>query len=172
MVRLATLTRRGLQTILWVVLLAFLALVGLSRFTPYEVLIVRSGSMEPVIATGGIVVVDRSATTPPVGAIASFRDPDGSLVTHRVVGTDGSRLITRGDANAADDPLDRAAASVYGTVDLTVPLIGYLIHLLRQPTAFLILLLGTGGFLILDALRTIRDEVSRMRRDRGQADAT
>lgn len=171
MVRLATLTRRGLQAVLWIVLLAFLMLVGLSRVTPLEVLIVRSGSMEPAIATGGIVIVDRGALTPAVGAIASFRDPDGSIVTHRVVGTDGPRLITRGDANGADDQIHRPVASVYGTVDLSLPLAGYLIHLLRQPAAFLLLLLGTGGFLIVDALRTIRDEISRTRLDRGHVDA-
>jgi signal peptidase I len=161
----------GLQTILWVVLLGFLLLLAVSRFTPYEALIVRSGSMEPTISIGGIVVVDREALSPSVGAIASFRDLDGGIVTHRVVGIDDSGYVTRGDANRANDVATRPVASVYGTVSLSAPLVGYVIHLLRQPVAFLVLLLGTGGFLIVDALRTIFRELARMRRDRRVPDA-
>jgi signal peptidase len=161
----------GLQTILWVVLLGFLLLLAVSRFTPYEALIVRSGSMEPAMSTGGIVIIDRGARSPIVGAIASFREPDGTVVSHRVVGIDDAGYVTRGDANRANDVATRPAASVYGTVVLSAPLIGYVIHLLRQPAAFLVLLLGTGGFLVMDALRTIVRELARMRRDRRIPDA-
>jgi signal peptidase I len=161
----------GLQTIMWVVLLGFLLLLAVSRFTPYEALIVRSGSMEPTISTGGIVIVDRDARTPVVGAIASFRDPDGGVVTHRVVGIDDTGFVTRGDANRANDGATRPVAAVYGTVSLYVPFVGYVIHVLRQPAAFLVLLFGTGGFLIADALRTIARELARMRRDRRGLDA-
>ena len=170
MVTLTTLAWRGLQAVLWIVLLGFLVLIGMSRVTPYEVLVVRSGSMQPAVSTGGIVIVDRNGQRPSVRAIASFREPDGSIVTHRVVGMDGPLYITRGDANNADDEIRRPPAAVYGTVILTLPLIGYLIHLLEQPAAFLILLVGTGGFLIWDALRTINTELARMRRDRRTRD--
>jgi signal peptidase len=166
MVTLPRLAWRGLQAVLWIVLLGFLVLIGLSRVTPFEVLVVRSGSMQPAISTGGIVIVDRGAHSPPILAIASFREPDGSIVTHRVVGMDGSRFITRGDANDANDSVHRPIASVYGTVVLSLPFVGYLIHLLQQPVVFLALLVGTGGFLIADALRTIVNELARMRRDR------
>ena len=57
----------GLQAILWTALLGFILLLGLSRLTPYEVLVVRSGSMEPAISTGGVVIVDRNARNPVVG---------------------------------------------------------------------------------------------------------
>lgn len=168
---LGMLAWRGLQVILWIVLLGFILLLALSRFTSYEVLVVRSGSMEPVINTGGIVVVDREARLPPVGTIASFRDVDGSVVTHRVVDMDGARYITRGDANSSNDVTVRSTAAVYGSVVLALPLLGYAIHLLGQPAPFLILLLGTGGFLVLDAIRTITHELARMRRHRGTPDA-
>ena len=172
MATLSTLAWRGLQAILWIVLLGFLVLIGLSRVTPFEVLVVRSGSMQPAISTGGVVIVDRGALSPPVTAIASFVEPDGSVVTHRVVGMDGPRFVTRGDANNAADELHRPAAAVYGTVVLSLPFLGYVIHLLQQPAAFLVLLLGTGGFLIADSIRTIAQELSRMRRERRQVDET
>jgi signal peptidase len=156
---------------MWTVLLGFILLLALSRFTAFEVLVVRSGSMEPAVSTGGIVVVDRGAQRPSVGSIASFRDLDGTVVTHRVVGMDGTRYITRGDANRTNDVTIRTPTAVYGSVVFALPLLGYLIHLLGQPAPFLILLLGTGGFLIVDAVRTIVRELTRMRRDRGLSNA-
>lgn len=161
---LLTLGWRGLQAALWIVLFGFIALVGLSRVTPYEALVVRSGSMEPTFATGSIVIVDRAARSPTVGAIVSFREPDGSVVTHRVVGVEAGRLVTRGDANRSVDAIRRPPASVYGTMVLSLPLVGYAVHTLQQPAAFLLLLLGSGGLLILGALRTIYREVVRIRR--------
>jgi signal peptidase len=161
----------GLQAVLWIALLAFVALVALPRVTPYEALIVRSGSMEPTIATGGIVIVDRSARSPTIGAIVSFREPDGSVVTHRVVGIKVGQFVTRGDANRSDDALPRPATSVYGTVMLSVPLAGYVIYTLQQPPAFLILLLGSGGLLVIGALRTIYREIGRLRKGPELTDA-
>jgi signal peptidase len=161
---LLTLGRRGLQVVLWIVLFGFVALVGLSRVTPYEALVVRSGSMEPTFATGSIVIVDRAARSPTVGAIVSFREPDGSVVTHRIVGIEAGRLVTRGDSNHSVDAIRRPAASVYGTMVLSLPLVGYVVHTLQQPAAFLLLLLGSGGLLVLGALRTIYREVLRIRR--------
>jgi hypothetical protein len=38
------------------------------------------------------------------------------------------------------------------------------IHVLRQPPTFLLLLLGTGGLLILGEVRTIAQELARLRR--------
>ena len=43
----------GSQAIMWTALLGFILLLGLSRLTPFEVLIVRSGSMEPTLAPVG-----------------------------------------------------------------------------------------------------------------------
>ena len=166
-----TLAWRGLQAVLWIMLFAFVALVALSRITPYEALVVRSGSMQPTIATGSIVIVNRAARSPTVGAVVSFREQDGTVVTHRIVGIDGGRFITRGDSNRSDDATHRPAASVYGTVVASVPLAGYLIHALQQPAAFLFLLFGSGGLLVISSLRTIHGELIRLRRRPGLIDA-
>jgi signal peptidase len=161
---LTRLAWRGSQAILWAVLLGFIVLLGLSRFTAYEVLIVRSGSMEPTLATGGIVIVDRNDHVLRVGDIASFREPDG-VVTHRVIGLDDRGYVTGGDANASRDPGTRPQSTVYGSFVFALPLLGYLIYVLEQPAVFVLLLVGTGGFLVWDALRTIFSEFARMRRE-------
>jgi signal peptidase len=159
---LLTLTWRAIQVGLWIALLAFIALFALGRLTPFEALVVRSGSMSPTIATGSVAVVDRAARTLEVGEIASFRTPDGTLVTHRVVAITHGAFVTRGDANATNDVAPRPPTTVYGTVVFSAPLIGYFIHTLEQPVAFLLLLLGSGGLLVLGALQTIYQEVMRL----------
>jgi signal peptidase len=167
MAHLLTLAGRGLQLALWIVLLGFVGLVGMSRVTRFEALVVRSGSMDPTIAIGSIVIVDRSARSPAVGAIVSFREPDGSVVTHRIVGIQGGQFVTRGDANRSPDAIRRPAASIYGAVVLSLPYAGYAVHALQQPAVFLLLLLGSGGLIVLGALRTIYREVIRLAHHEG-----
>jgi signal peptidase len=164
------LTRVG-RLALWALLLSFLALVAIPRFTTFDVLVVRGGSMEPAIHLGSVVVVDRGAREPAVGSISSFRDPDSGMVTHRVVAVAGGRYVTRGDANRAEDATRRPPGDVYGTVVLVVPAVGFVIHALQLPAIFLLLLVGTGGLLVLGALRTIVAEVGRIRRQRMRTDA-
>lgn len=167
---LGLLARVG-QFVLWALLLGFLVLVAIPRFTPFDVLVVRGGSMEPAIHLGSVVIVDRGARAPAVGSIVSFHDPEAGIVTHRVVALGGSGYVTKGDANRAQDATRRGTADVYGTVVLSVPLAGFVIHTLQQPAAFLALLLGTGGFLVAGAIRTIVGEVRRILAQRRRPDA-
>ena len=169
--RLLGLIARVGQLALWALLLGFLVLVAIPRFTPFDVLVVRGGSMEPAIHLGSVVIVDRGARAPAVGSIVSFHDPEAGIVTHRVVALNGSGYVTKGDANRAQDATRRTPADVYGTAVLSVPLAGFVIHTLQQPVAFLVLLFGTGGLLVVGAIRTIVGEVRRLRGRRRHADA-
>ncbi|HVM03404.1 MAG TPA: signal peptidase I, partial [Acidimicrobiales bacterium] len=72
-------------------------------------LIVRSGSMEPTIPTGSMVLVQRvPAADVAVGDVVAVQRPDGTRVTHRVVDLDrhggAAELILKGDANEDRDP--------------------------------------------------------------------
>lgn len=155
------------QAVLWTALLGFLLLVGVPRLTSYDVLIVRGGSMEPAIHLGSIIIIDRGAREPTVGDVASFVESDGNIITHRVVGVDGPLIETKGDANRTNDLERRLQANVVGTTVLTIPYVGYGLHVLRQPLAFLLLLLGTGGFLVFGEIRSIAREIRRMRQPTG-----
>jgi signal peptidase I len=162
--RLQHLAVESLQLVLWAVLLGFVALLVLPRVSAYDVLIVRGGSMEPTIHVGSIVVVDRNARAPAVGTPAAFRDGN-ALVTHRVVSIDKAGYETKGDANAKADLARRSSDQVYGTVVTSVPFLGYLLHLLHQPIVFLLLLLGTGGILVVGELSTIWHELRQSRHE-------
>jgi signal peptidase len=158
----------AVQGILWVALVGFLALVALPRVTPYDVLIVRGGSMEPAVGLGSVIIIDRDARDPVAGDIVSFREGNGNIITHRVVAIEDGTYATKGDANEGVDLERRLGVNIVGTSVGSIPYVGYAVHVLRQPVAFLLLLLGTGGYLIAGEVRTIAQEIRRMLRERAK----
>ena len=106
--------------------LVFLALAP--RLVGFQGHVVVSGSMEPRLAPGDVVL------TRPVlpqdlqpGQVLLFPDPEGAdrLVLHRLVSFDErGDLVTRGDANQSNDTTHVPAASVIGQAQLRVPYVG------------------------------------------------
>src|SRR5688572_678033 len=95
---------------LLVVAAAALVVVLIALFAGLRPFVVRSGSMEPAIDTGDVVVsrpVHPDQLGP--GDVVTFRDPTRSaeLVTHRVVEVsrqgDQYAFVTKGDANTATE---------------------------------------------------------------------
>lgn len=100
----------------------------LPRIFGIEIYGILTGSMDPACPTGSLVYV--KSVNP-----ESLQDKDivtfqkGNLViTHRVVKNDVQKeeLITKGDANNANDIQPVAYKQIKGKVALTVPLLGYL----------------------------------------------
>lgn len=98
-------------------------------------LTILSGSMEPSVNPGDIVVVQPvdSPSDIGIGDVITFqpKSDDPSLVTHRVTTTtagadaDNTFYVTRGDANGADDDPIRYA-QVKGKVVYSVPFVGWI----------------------------------------------
>jgi signal peptidase len=105
-----------------------LASIRMAGYTPY---VVASGSMEPTVPAGSVIVVQAIAPEGVrVGDVITFTLPD-RIVTHRVTSiatTDlGTTFTTRGDANTATDPwLVRPNGDV-GAVRLTIPFLGFVV---------------------------------------------
>ena len=115
------------------------ALVVVPRLVGGASLTVLTGSMEPSLSPGDVVVTrgmsaDEVCTDVPVGSIVTFlpKPDDPALITHRVVGKtigtfdDGTRcrLVTQGDANSAvDDPV--SPAQVRGVFLYGLPKLGW-----------------------------------------------
>jgi signal peptidase I len=164
--RLMRATGSVLQAALIVALGAIIVLLALPRVSPFDVLIVRGGSMEPAIHLGSAVVVDRSDRIPVAEAIVMFEDPDSGVVTHRVTRVADGFFETKGDANATADVTRRPFSAMIGTIRFSVPYLGYLLVVLKQPAVFLILLLIAGAMLMATPVRTIADELRTIRRRR------
>jgi signal peptidase len=117
--------------------------------------VVYSGSMEPAIGVGSIVVVsqmDPSAIRE--GDVITFvsYDKANSLVTHRVVGVTNDEgalvFLTKGDANNDTDEDAVRASDVVGKVRLGVPYAGYAADFLKKPLGFG-LVIGLPALLII-----------------------
>lgn len=110
-------SRRSAAALVGEVLLTVTAVLGLTMATLTVVaartgmrpLVVRSGSMEPTIPTGSMVLVQRvTATAIEVGDVVAVQRPDRTRVTHRVVDLErhgtSVELTLKGDANEDPDP--------------------------------------------------------------------
>lgn len=88
--------------------------------------IVRSGSMEPDIPTGSIIFVDTHNQIPKVGEVFTFEEPDGVLVTHRIVHDNGDgTYTTKGDANSECDANPISKNQIIGKYKVNAPGMGY-----------------------------------------------
>ena len=134
--------RRALRVVtLAAVALAFALLViaiGLRLF-PHQVLVVRSGSMEPAVPVGALAVLEPIAAADlDIGDVIVFTHPArrDELVLHRIVEmAEGGVLTTRGDANGRVDPWHVPAVGSGWRFAFEIPLLGYVIAALGSATA-------------------------------------
>jgi signal peptidase len=104
----------------------------------WHVGVVLSGSMEPALQAGGVVVsypVDAGGIE--IGDIITYRSRGtANLISHRVIAIETSpqlAFITRGDANEDPDPSPIPAEYLAGKVCLHLPYLGYLFSFIRTP---------------------------------------
>ncbi len=92
--------------------------------------VIISGSMAPAIKTGALTITaDTSFDTVKKGDVIVYTRADDRLsVTHRVIRKYRDHLITRGDANEAEDAPVKAS-EIDEKVLFHVPLAGYLLTL-------------------------------------------
>jgi signal peptidase len=133
-----------------------------------QIKIVKSGSMEPAIQTGAVVVLKPQASYA-VGDIITFGEDTGTQIptTHRIIEVrqEGSQTfyMTKGDANEDPDNVQIAKSEVEGRVLFSVPFAGYVLDFAKQPIGFTLMIGLPAAMIILDELARIWQEVRRMR---------
>lgn len=142
-----TLTRRGVEALFAAVVVSALGLWVATHLAPaagYGVFAVRSGSMNPALEVGDLVVtrlVDPWAIAP--GDVITIDAGSRVVVTHRVVAVqatdDGPVFTTRGDANATPDPVAARADQLHGRVDWRVPILGFVLAMIAMPAGIVAL---------------------------------
>ena len=94
-------------------------------------LVIVSGSMEPALEVGDLALVRLGVPADlPVGSVVAFR-LNSTIVVHRLVGVEGERLVTKGDANPEPDPFPVYRRSLLGVVVGRIPRVGLLALALR-----------------------------------------
>jgi signal peptidase len=127
-----------LTTLFALVIGLVLALIVVPRVAGAVPLNVLSGSMNPTIRTGSVVVVRPvDVESLRIGDVITYqvRSGDPTLVTHRIVGISAGSgeptFRTKGDAN---DTIDRGvvrSVQIRGKVWYAVPVVGYVTNALE-----------------------------------------
>jgi len=145
-----TIPRQIVNGVVWAVVVAAAALILAVALPlafgarPHTVL---TGSMEPSIAAGDVVIDARiSPLDARIGDVVTFRDPEDQsrLITHRVqrIHRGGSHLwfVTQGDANNTTERWRIAASGELGRVLYAIPWIGHIAVLAHTPWGLVLLL--------------------------------
>jgi len=148
-------------------IIALLLIISVLPITGnYKVMTVLSGSMEPAIKMGSIVVV-KPAKEYKIGEIITFgpytkKKPP---ITHRIYDIEviegKTFYITKGDANNAPDPRKVAKNEVLGKVLFSIPYLGYAVETAKKPWGFMAIVIIPAVIIIYEEIRKIIREVKK-----------
>lgn len=154
-----------------IVLLGAIALFAAPRVTGVRPVIVLTGSMEPVLMTGGLAFLkplpagaDQTALLRE-GDIITFRSPKNlkNQVSHRITGViedpEGRRFTTKGDNSQLPDPFEVPAANVVGTIVYHVPYLGWVADWMRHRESFYVLVGIPVAIVVISESRKIAREL-------------
>lgn len=124
--------------------------------------VVQSGSMEPAIMTGDIIISQRAGVYE-LNDVITFHNSSGDIITHRIIAVDqsaGNKYSTKGDANRTGDDDFISDDQIIGKVILVIPRLGYLVSFSKTPLGLIILLLVPVIIFALDGLEKVLNDKS------------
>lgn len=123
-------------------------------------LVVQSGSMEPTIPTGSVVVVFPSDSYQK-GDIITFKQSgrNNVLVTHRIEGIEKNSFVTKGDANEEADGEMVPEKDIIGKTVFSLPFIGRLVGLAQTKIGFLIIVIIPAVAIIYSEILSIKKQL-------------
>src|SRR4030042_1107194 len=159
--------------IIYYIVIAFIVVIAILLIVSafpipgnYKVLVVQSGSMEPAIHTGSIVVVQPDNDLK-IGDVITFGpySKTKSPTTHRIyeMKVEGGEpvYITKGDANNAPDTREIKKTDIIGKVLLSVPFIGYAVDFAKKPLGFALIIIVPAALIIVDEVKKIFREMKK-----------
>lgn len=134
---------------------------------------VLSGSMEPAIKTGSVVVVKPKDKYQKNDVITFFANPNvtdlkakNTTVTHRIIETmddEGSQTFrTKGDANQSPDAEIVTQRAVLGKVIFNLPYLGRLIAFTKTQLGFVSVIIIPATLIIYSEIISIKNEIKNM----------
>ena len=137
-----------------VLLMTVAVFIYLAPHIGWRVNAVLSGSMEPELMVGSLVVTRPvEPETIVVGDIITFRPVSvgENMITHRVIGIGQSSSLyfeTKGDAADKPDPFTVPAQNLVGKICFHAPYWGYFTEFLKTPIGFLFAVVIPGVIII------------------------
>ncbi len=138
------------RKILLLLLIALVSIIaGFLMFKNYNFYLVTTGSMEPAIPQGTIVIVE-SKDDLSVGDVITYEARKDVLITHRIVKKDllGKEHLfyTKGDFNEDRDPMPVSTKNVIGKVIFSFPYLGYVLMFITSPVFLLFFFYVPSGY--------------------------
>jgi len=133
-------------------IVGFIFFTNNGYLTGYKLLMVQSGSMEPTIMTGDVILIKKSSEYL-VSDIITFEDVQSRIVTHRIFSlseNSKNEFITKGDANRTEDNAIVVVSDILGKVVYTIPSLGYLIVFAKKPIGIVVLLIIPSILIVFD----------------------
>ena len=140
-------------------------------FLGIKTYVIISGSMEPNISVGDIVIarnIKNEERELKIGDIISFRSGH-SVITHRIVNIEKDkngvlRIRTKGDSNNTEDGVDIIINNIEGKVIAVIPKIGSIVRLLHDRTVLMIFLVVVYIYIIKSFKKNQRKNNRRLKR--------
>ena len=135
----------------------------------FEIKTVLSGSMEPAIKVGSVVVI-KPVDVYEIGDVITFgKDTKADIpTTHRIesVRVESGKyvFVTRGDANEDRDAKEVVERDIVGKVFLDIPYLGFILDMARKPIGFVVLIGIPALIIISDEFTKIYKEVKKLRK--------
>jgi len=121
--------------------------------------IVLTGSMEPAISTGDIIITTPiTRKEPKIGDVVAyqakrFNGDKVAVFSHRIISGDlQSGFVVKGDANKSPDNQKPKAPDILGVVIFVIPFLG---NILTPKALFLLVPCIFGLWLIMDAMKSV-----------------
>lgn len=167
----------------WIVLIVLLFVAGLTAISAlnipgnYKLFTVLSGSMEPTIKTGSIVII-KPQDNYKKGDIITFQDLNKpkTTITHRLQeikkGETETVFITKGDANKAPDVNHITKKQILGKTLFSVPYIGFPVNFAKTKEGLILLIIVPAIIIIYSELMNIKNETIRLLKERKERKLT
>lgn len=154
------------KVVYWLILLVLFSIAVTTAISAlnipgnFKLLVIQSGSMEPAIEMGSLVVV-KKASSFQKGEVITYQNKKDSRITttHRIMEIKDDEFITKGDANDAVDSNPVAKDLILGRVALVIPFLGYPIAFTKTLPGLIVLVVIPATIIIYSELLNIKKEI-------------
>lgn len=126
---------------------------------------VLSGSMEPSIHVGSVVVI-KPVSNYKIGDVITFGKTD-IPTTHRIAEmkvVEGEMVYqTKGDANDSPDGEEVNAKDIRGKVMFSIPWFGYVVDFVKKPMGLMVVIIVPSVIIVYDQLQGILREMKKLK---------
>lgn len=142
---------RVVKNLIFVVAIIILVVCMICFSLHIRTAVVMSGSMEPAIKTGSLILINTTDNDINEGDIIAFHSGKAE-VAHRVVEITSEGYVTKGDANETRDFSIVSENMVIGKILFWIPALGYVISWFSAPAGIITVVTACICFLLLELL--------------------